>query len=173
VGQSVYKMVTNEPFTKKLTKLDLSHFLWWYTQWNDHMVTYKTFTEPTNLVSASIREQLCENNDMSLEEFHALHPDDFIYLVSKALKIYTRKEFHEKMMEAYSSMTKISFQGNQGVEAQAEFYSALLARKNYFRKCLELLSIHSARFVPEMKGEYGLVKRTGENLHQHSRAVIC
>jgi hypothetical protein len=122
------------------------------------MVTYKTFTEPTNLVSASIREQLCENNDMSLEDFHALHPDDFIYMVSKELKIYTRKEFHEKMMEAYSSMTKISFQGNQGVEAQAEFYSALLARKNYFRKCLELLSIHSARFVPEMKGEYGLVR---------------
>jgi hypothetical protein len=54
------------------------------------MVLSKTYTEPTNLVSSSIREILCENNALSLRAFHALEPDDFIYLVSKELKIHSR-----------------------------------------------------------------------------------
>jgi hypothetical protein len=75
-SQSVYKTVTAEPFTKKLTKIDITHFLSWYTNnWNDHMVTSRTYTEPTNLVSISIREILCENNDLTLEDFHALRPE--------------------------------------------------------------------------------------------------
>jgi hypothetical protein len=157
-AQNVYKMVTAEPFTKKLSKLDITHFLWWYTNWNDHMILNRTFTEPTNLVSSHIREILCENNDISLEDFHALEPDEFIYLISKELKIYSTAEFHEKMMESYGAMAKISFHAGQGIAAQAEFYNGLLGRKNYFRKCLELLSIHSSKFAPPMKGDYGLVK---------------
>jgi hypothetical protein len=157
-AQNVYKMVTAEPFTKKLSKLDITHFLWWYTNWNDHMILNRTFTEPTNLVSSHIREILCENNDISLEDFHALEPDEFIYLISKELKIYSTAEFHEKMMESYGAMPKISLHAGQGVAIQAEFYNGLLARKNYFRKCLELLSMHSAKFAPQMKGDYGLVK---------------
>jgi hypothetical protein len=157
-AQNVYKMVTAEPFTKKLSKLDITHFLWWYTNWNDHMILNRTYTEPTNLVSAHIREILCENNDISLEDFHALEPDDFIYLISKELKIYSIAEFHEKMMESYGAMAKISFHAGHGIAAQAEFYNGLLARKNYFRKCLELLSIHSSKFAPPMKEDYGLVK---------------
>jgi hypothetical protein len=157
-AQNVYKMVTAEPFTKKLSKLDITHFLWWYTNWNDHMILNRTFTEPTNLVSSHIREILCENNDISLEDFHALEPDEFIYLISKEIKIYSTAEFHEKMMESYGAMPKISLHAGQGVEIQAEFYNGLLARKNYFRKCLELLSMHSAKFAPQMKGDYGLVK---------------
>ena len=155
---NVYKMVTNDPFTKKLVKLEMSSFIAWYTLWNDHMVLSKTYTEPTNLVSTSIREILCENNGLSLRDFHALEPDDFIYLVSKELKIRTKKEFHEQMMESYGAMPKIYFRESSGVEAHTEFYVALLARKNYFRKCLELLSIHSAAFCPMLKGEKGLVR---------------
>jgi hypothetical protein len=157
-AQNVYKMVTAEPFTKKLSKLDITHFLWWYTNWNDHMILNRTFTEPTNLVSSHIREILCENNDISLEDFHALEPDEFIYLISKELKIYSTAEFHEKMMESYGAMPKIIFHAGQGIAAQAEFYNGLLARKNYFRKCLELLSIHSSKCAPPMKGDDGLVK---------------
>jgi hypothetical protein len=157
-AQSVYKMVTAEPFTKKLSKLDITHFLWWFTNWNDHMILTRTYTEPTNLVSAHIREMLCENNEISLEEFHALEPDDFIYLISKELKIYSMAEFHEKMTESYGAMAKISFHAGQGIAAQAEFYTGMLAGKNYFRKCLELLSIHSSKFAPPMKGDHGLVK---------------
>jgi hypothetical protein len=41
-AQNVYKMVTAEPFTKKLSKLDITHFLWWYTNWNDHMILNRT-----------------------------------------------------------------------------------------------------------------------------------
>jgi hypothetical protein len=155
---NVYKMVTNDPFTKKLVKLEMSSFITWYSQWNDHMVLSKTFTEPTNLVSSSIREILCENNGLSLRDFHALEPDDFIYMVSKELKIHSRKEFHEQMMESYGAMPKIYFRPSNGVKAHAEFYTALLARRNYFRKCLELLSIHSAAFCPRLKGDKGLVR---------------
>jgi hypothetical protein len=151
-------MVTAEPFTKKLSKLDITHFLWWYTNWNDHMILNRTYTEPTNLVCVHIREILCENNDISLEDFHALEPDEFIYLISKELKIYSAAEFHEKMMESYGAMPKISLHAGQGVAVQAEFYNGLLARKSYFRKCLELLSMHRAKFAPQMKEDYGLVK---------------
>jgi hypothetical protein len=157
-SQSVYKTVTAEPFTKKLTKIDITHFLSWYTNWNDHMVTSRTYTEPTNLVSISIREILCENNDLTLEDFHALQPEDFIHLVAKELKIFSKMEFHEKMSESYDAMPKLGFHGTCGVAEQEEFYNGLLARKNYFRKCLELLSIHSSKFAPEMKGDYGLVR---------------
>jgi hypothetical protein len=157
-SQSVYKMVAAKPFTKKLTNLEISHFLRWYTEWNDHMVASKTFTEPTNLVSSSVREILCESNSLSMEDFHVLDADDFIYLICKEIKIYSKMEFYDKMMESYGAMPKIAFHENQGVTGQAQFYNGLLARKNYFRKCLELLSIQSAKFIPEMKGEYGLVK---------------
>jgi hypothetical protein len=156
-SQSVYKMETAEPFTKKLTKIDITHFLWYTNNWNDHMVTSRTYTEPTNLVSISIREILCENNGLTLEDFHALQPEDCIHLVAKELKIYSKMEFHEKMSESYGAMPKLGFHGTCGVAQQAEFYNGLLARKNYFRKCLELLSIH--------RDERRL--RTGADIHQH------
>jgi hypothetical protein len=81
----------------------------------------------------------------------------FTSVVSKELKIHSRKEFYEQMMESYGAMPKIYFRASSGVEAHTEFYVALLARKNYFCKCLELLSIHSAAFCPRLKGEKGLV----------------
>jgi hypothetical protein len=156
--QNVYKMVTNDPFTKKLVESDMSHFITWYSQWNDHMVLSKTYTESTNLVSPSIREILCENNGLSLREFHALEPDDFIYLISKELKIHSRKEFYEKMMDSYGAMPKIYFRSRDGIDAHCKFYTALLARKQYFQKCLELLSIHCAAWCPRLKGERGLAR---------------
>jgi hypothetical protein len=109
-------------------------------------------------VSTSIREILCENKGLSLLEFYALELDDFIYLVSKELKIHSRKEFYEQMMESYGAMPKIYFRATSGVKVHAEFYTALLARRNYFRKCLELLSIHSAAFCPRLKGDKRLVR---------------
>jgi hypothetical protein len=151
-------MVTNDSFTKKLVKLEMSSFITWYSLWNDHMVLSKTYTEPTNSVSTSIREILCENNGLSLREFHALEPDEFIYLVFKELKIHSKKEFPEQMMESYGANPKIYIRASSGVVAHSECYVALLARKNYFRKCLELLSIHSSAFCPRLKGELGLVR---------------
>ena len=105
----VVKMRTAEPFTKRLLNRTPKAYLWWCTKCIEHMTRHKTYTSPTFLVTQEIREILTLNNGFTVEPFHKVKPDEFIYMVTDEIRCFVKRHFTTVILEGCSVYSPVPF----------------------------------------------------------------
>ena len=153
----VVNMKSAEPFTSRLNKLSPGTFLHWYTKWNEHMTRSRCYSDPTSLISDEIRETLMDNNDLTIEQFHELEPEDFIKIVAKEVKCRSKSHYAQVMLKCYGRMETLDFKGVLPNKHKA-FYQGILKRRTYFFRVFEFLNFSNSVHIPLVKGDKGLAK---------------
>ena len=139
-----------------LRSMQLHDFIKFVLDWFEYQSSHGIRLEPSTIISASIRNTLCDKHALKENIFHNMTPEEFCNLMAKETQVRSKLEFSQVLKHALQDYRRLPWDKVKPNNHHI-FYNGVLRRKKVFTKTFQIMMEHNSSKCPDVEGkDYGL-----------------